>query len=120
MEQKDEEHLKLLRDQYGSNIKMATQEMLEFWLNRQPQASWNQLIEALKQEHIGLQYKAQEIEKMLQPEGIFIATYNNCIFGKVISTLSTVVLNSRDQQEKLWLPKYVPIKLPCNNRHFKI
>ena len=74
MEQKDEKHLNLLRNKCGSNIKMGTQEMLESWLNRQSQASWNQLIEALKQEHIGLEHKAQEIEKMLQPEGIFIAT----------------------------------------------
>ena len=73
MEQKDEEHLNLLRNKYGSDIKMGTQEMLESWLNRQPKASWNQLIEALKQEHIGLENKAQEIEKMLLPEGIFIA-----------------------------------------------
>ena len=74
MEQNDEENLNLLRNKCGPNIKMGTQEMLESWLNRQPAASWNQLIEALKQEHIGLQYKAQKIEKMLQPEGIFIAT----------------------------------------------
>ena len=97
MEQKDEEHLKLLRDQYGSDIKMATREMLDTWLSRQPQASWNQLIEALKKNHIGLEYIAYEIEKMLQPEGMFIA--------------SMVVLNSRDRQGKLRLPKNVSNKI---------
>ena len=74
MEQKDEELLKLLRDQCGSNITMGTQKMLESWLNRQPEASWNQLIEALKRDHIRLENTADKIEKMLQPEGIFIAT----------------------------------------------
>ena len=100
MEQKDEKHLNLLRKNCGSNIMMGTGEMLKFWLSSQPQASWNQLIEALKQEHIGLEHKAQEIEKMLQPEGIFIA-----------KSSSTVVLNSRDRQGKLWLPKNVSNKI---------
>ena len=74
MELKDEIFLDTLRKECGTNIKKGSKEMLSFWLSRQPQASWNQLIEALKRDHIGLDHTAHEIEKMLQPEGIFIAT----------------------------------------------
>ena len=82
MELKDEIDLDTLQKECGSNIKKGSKEMLKFWLNRQPKASWNQLIEALKRDHIGLERTAHEIEKMLQPEGI---------------SLSTVVLNNRDR-----------------------
>ena len=42
-----------------------------------------------------------------------------CQTHEVVLSLSTVVLNSRDRQGKLWLPKMHPRK-PCNNNLSKI
>ena len=46
--------------------------MLELWLNRQPDATWNQLIEAVKAPGIELNNAASKIEGMLlsSAEGI--------------------------------------------------
>ena len=41
--------------------------MLELWLKRQPNATWNQLIKALKAPGIELNNAASEIEEMLLP-----------------------------------------------------
>jgi len=43
--------------------------MLELWLNRQPNATWNQLIKALRAPGIELNNVASKIEKMLLSEG---------------------------------------------------
>jgi len=40
-------------------------EMLQLWLARKPNASWNQLIEAFREPHIGLSFLASKIEGML-------------------------------------------------------
>ena len=40
-------------------------EMLKLWLQRKPDANWNQLIEALRAPHIKLEKLASEIERML-------------------------------------------------------
>ena len=43
--------------------------MLDLWLMKQPTASWNQLIEALRQPGINLGTLATKIEQvLLQPE----------------------------------------------------
>jgi len=39
--------------------------MFTIWLNKQPTATWNQLIEALRQPGIGLNVLATNIEQML-------------------------------------------------------
>ena len=67
---KDERTLNTIREQYISDMTKGARKMLEFWLNRQPHASWNQLIAALKANHIGLNFLAVEIEEMLWPEGM--------------------------------------------------
>ena len=68
MEPKDETYLCKLRKEY-TDINKGCTEMLEYWCKRKPQASWNQLIEVLRMPHIGFEHTANEIGKMLQPEG---------------------------------------------------
>ena len=49
--------------------------MFQLWLSKQPSASWNQLIEALRQPDIELHAVATKIERMLlpsKPQGWFV------------------------------------------------
>ena len=48
-----------------SDINKCCTKMFQMWLKKQPTASWNQLIEALKQPGINLGTLASKIEQML-------------------------------------------------------
>lgn len=67
LDHNDAKYLRAIKESYSSNVKKACQEMLELWLDRQPKATWNQLIEALKAPNIELNKAAFDIEKMLVP-----------------------------------------------------
>ena len=50
---------------------------------------------------------------------IFLALSHSCTvthYGRVALSLSTVVLNSRDRQENVWLPKISHFYKPPYNR----
>ena len=67
LEQKDERAVNVIKKNNAGNIIECCMEMLELWLNKKPDATWNQLIEALKAPGIELNSAASEIEKMLLP-----------------------------------------------------
>ena len=48
-----------------SDLNKCCTKMFQMWLKKQPTASWNQLIEALKQPGISLGTLADKIEQML-------------------------------------------------------
>ena len=48
LEQKDEKAVNIIKKNNAGNITECCIEMLELWLNRQSNATWNQLIDALK------------------------------------------------------------------------
>ena len=49
----------------SSDLNKCCTKMFQLWLKKQPTASWNQLIEALKQPGINLGALASKIEQML-------------------------------------------------------
>ena len=66
----DVDELDKIEAQYQSDCDKCCTKMFQLWLRKQPTASWNQLIEALRQ--VGLHALATTIEKMLlqsKPEG---------------------------------------------------
>ena len=65
LEQKDERAVNVIKKNNAGNISECCIEMLELWLNRQPDATWNQLIEALRAPGIELNNVASQIEGML-------------------------------------------------------
>ena len=67
LEQKDERAVRIIKNNNNRNIIECCTEMLELWLKRQPKATWNQLIKALKARGIELNSAASEIEEMLLP-----------------------------------------------------
>ena len=51
LQQKDVIALKAIKNAHKSELAMCCSEMFELWLERQPKATWRNLIDALKQIH---------------------------------------------------------------------
>ena len=63
------EDLDTIEAEYPTDLKKCCTKMFSMWLRKQPSASWNQLIEALRQPNIELDTLATKIEGMLlQPK----------------------------------------------------
>ena len=78
LESDDVEELSKIRSQYPTDINTCCIEMFQLWLRKQPTASWNQLIDSLRQPSIDLNHLANEIEQMfLQPKstGVNVIVY---------------------------------------------
>ena len=65
LDSSDIEELKKIQAENKSDLDQCCTEMFLLWLQKQPTASWNQLIEALRQPHIKLHLLATNIEQML-------------------------------------------------------
>ena len=64
--------LDTIEAEHPSDLNKGCIKMFELWLKKQPKASWNQLIEALRQPSVELDTLASKIEQMLlqpQPKG---------------------------------------------------
>ena len=70
----DESMLNAIKSNFPGDVNKCTAEMLQLWLARKPEASWNHLIEVLREPNIKLNALAAKIETMLS-KGII------CIFG---------------------------------------
>ena len=68
LEDKDIEKLDTIRMNNSGNVIECCGEMLELWLRKQPEATWNQLLEALRSPAIQLNNIASELEEMLLEE----------------------------------------------------
>ena len=60
----DQAILDTIKNNYGDASKCAA-EMLRLWLSRKPEASWNQLLDTLREPGIKLNALAAKIEGML-------------------------------------------------------
>ena len=80
LEVDDVKELDTIRSQHSTDINICCTQMFNLWLQKQPKASWNQLITSLR--NIELIYLATKIEQMLleptpkpkPPTGIAIAS----------------------------------------------
>ena len=61
----DYEKLDTIEDEHPANLIKCCNEMFKLWLKKQPTASWNQLIEALREPSVELDTLASKIELML-------------------------------------------------------
>ena len=57
--------LNTIKAEYPSDLNKCCNKMFDLWLKKQPTASWEQLIEALRQPGIELGTLASNIEQML-------------------------------------------------------
>ena len=78
----DVEGLDAIEAEHRSGLSKCTK-MFQLWLKKQPTASWNQLIEALRQRGIELGTLASNIEEMLlkpKPKGQLYICLNSLLF----------------------------------------
>ena len=75
-EREDELHLEMIVTEQPNDKRRATK-MLQFWLEKKPDASWKDLIETLRISNIGLHTTAREIEGMLFPESMHLMNNTN-------------------------------------------
>ena len=73
LERDDIEELNTIQSQHSADISICCSKMFQLWLNKQPTASWNQLIESLR--CIDLDHLAGKIDQMLlqpKPAGVYV------------------------------------------------
>ena len=61
------DELDRIEAEHTSELNRCCKKMFQLWLKNQPSATWNQLIEALRQPDIELHALATKIEEMLLP-----------------------------------------------------
>ena len=61
----DEAELKTIKANHPGDADRCTAEMLQLWLDRKSDASWNQLIKVFREPHIKLNTLASKIKGML-------------------------------------------------------
>ena len=65
----DVEALDIIEAEHPTDLNRCCTKMFQLWLTKQPTASWNQLIEALREPDVELHALATKIEQMLlQPK----------------------------------------------------
>ena len=67
LEPEDEASLNEIKHNSHNNVAECCKEMFQLWLEKCPDASWNQLIESLKEPSVGLNHLASKLEQMLTP-----------------------------------------------------
>jgi len=65
LEVDDVKKLNTIQSEHPADLEICCTKLFEFWLEKQPQASWNQLIESLRQPGLDLGHLATKIEQML-------------------------------------------------------
>jgi len=66
LDSKHQPQLRIIRKNKNRDVSEACEEMLELWIDKKPEATWNQLIKALRAPGIELNTVANEIETMLE------------------------------------------------------
>ena len=83
LEQEDEEALYEIKANHPNNANECCKEMFQLWLRKSPSATWDQLIQALRD--VDLNTAAAKLEEMLTPmedtalqanEGTFVGYYS--------------------------------------------
>jgi len=73
---KDEGKLKEIQRNHPQDVGECCKQMFQLWLDKCPGATWNQLIQALRENSVGLNQLANKIDDMLKPmEGNWLVSY---------------------------------------------
>jgi len=75
LDEEDEIILNTTKKNFPGDHDICAAEMLQLWLARKTDASWNQLIQAFRKRHIKLNVLASEIEGMLYKGMITYCNY---------------------------------------------
>ena len=65
LEEKQEPHLRAIKTSHGGDARRCCLEMLQYWMETHPEATWDHLVTALKSPGVELIAVASDIEKIL-------------------------------------------------------
>ena len=65
LDEEDETRLNIIKINNAVDAEKSAGEMLVLWLEKKPDASWDQLLQVFQRPHIGLNTLASRIEEML-------------------------------------------------------
>ena len=68
LDSNDVGELDTIEAEHSSDLNKCCTKMFGLWLTKQPTASWNQLIEAVRQPSVKLSTLAEKIKQMLKPQ----------------------------------------------------
>ena len=77
--EEDEYVLNIIMANYSNDPDKCTREMLQLWLARKSNPTWDQLIDVFRLPDIQLEFLASEIEKLLSKGNIINKEYSNII-----------------------------------------
>ena len=69
LDEKDFSQLQIISSNHNDEIRCCTQ-LFIYWLEHHPEATWHDLVESLKSDGVGLNYVAEEVERIFG--GLFI------------------------------------------------
>ena len=63
LEERQEGQLRMIECTHGNNVRRCCSAMLRYWLDKQPDATWQQLVTALRSTGVDLDTVASRIEE---------------------------------------------------------
>ena len=66
LDDEDCDKLDVIQSDHPKDVSACCTQMFSLWLKKQPSASWNQLIQALREPNIGMDELATKIETMIK------------------------------------------------------
>ena len=79
LEEDDIDMLNTIQSQHPTDFNICCTEMFQLWLSKQPKASWNRLIESLRQPGVDLNLLASRIDQMLLQPKAAVGTLRMCV-----------------------------------------
>ena len=79
LEEKQEPCLKTIKATHGGDAKKCCLDMLRYWMEAHPEATWDHLVKALKSPGVELNTVASDIEKNFTGKILVLILYNSYI-----------------------------------------
>ena len=78
LEERQEAQLKIIESTHGSNVKKCCSAMLRYWIDKHPEATWHQLVTALRSPGVDLDAVASSIERNFSSKNYLSLDYYFC------------------------------------------
>ena len=75
LDEKHEGQLKLIESTHGSNVKKCCSVMLRYWVDKHPEATWHQLVQALRTPGVDLDTVASRIEEKFAGKNNYVISH---------------------------------------------
>ena len=92
LEEKDERCLRMIKANHGSDNQRCCLEMLQYWMETHPEATWDHLVTALKSPGVKLITVASDIERSFTGKTLLCTHVYNSAFEYLVLLINFVKL----------------------------